>query len=158
MKEITVEETVVEGEDKGYTIAETQKSSPQSSDIQSGSGYNIPYKMFDPADLFSWLLLLAFVWPFPLLLYAHFGKRQRIVNGLKFIEPIACLGSGHMIGIIAVMGDILYGGYLALGSIISYFLASCCDIYHLVKQYLKSKKGRQGHTRRSQKPGGFWAR
>jgi hypothetical protein len=114
-----------------------------SSNKESNKGYNIPFRMFSSSELLSWLMLLSFFWPVPVLTLFHFEKRKIILLGLTVTDPLVCIGSGYLIWAISTLGDILFGGCLALGAILSYFFASCYDNYFLIKQLIKNKKGEQ---------------
>ena len=59
------------------------------------------------------------------------------------VEPLVLIGSGYMVLAISTLGDILFAGCLALGAILSYFIASCYDNYILIKSFIKIKKGEQ---------------
>jgi hypothetical protein len=138
----------VSAKNKKKTVTDAPKFSPPGSDRKSFNySYNLPYKMFYTKEFFSWLMFLAFVWPFPLLAYIYFGRRKKILNILTLIEPFFCLGSMYMVGMISLMGEIMYGGYLALGSIFSYFIVSCYDIFMMIKKYIKNRKLEQGYSR-----------
>ncbi len=113
---------------------------PKDTKSETQTTYNIPYKDYRISDPYSWIILICFIWPLPVLAYCIYGSRKRIVDFLKFVEPIACLGSGYVVGCISFMGDIMYGGYLAIVSIISYFMVSCHDVFILIRQYLRSQK------------------
>ena len=146
MKKVEVQQAPFSVEGKDNIAVNSSKITESSSNEKSDSDKNIPYKMFSAKKLISWLMLLSFFWPIPLLLYFHFGKSKTILAGLTLVEPLACIGSGYMVWAISTFGDILFAGYLALGAILIYFIASCHDNYVLIKRFIKNKKGEQEHS------------
>lgn len=98
--------------------------------------YNIAAKMFDPGELFSWLMLLSFVWPLLFWVWQMRDKRPRTAIVLNALEPIACIGSGYITWILSYLGDILIWGYLSMASVAVYFLLSCYELAHAVKARL----------------------
>ena len=111
-------------------------------------GNDYPYELFDTKGLFAWLFLMAYVWPFPLLIYTYFVKRKMIVIVLTLIEPILCsLSLFIILGNLGFFDTLKYGTYLTAGSLLSYLIVSCNDIFIMVKQYIRNKRaGNSIHT------------
>lgn len=143
MKKVEVQQAPVAAVGEDCKVIDSPKITQSSPNEESGNGYNIPYKMFSAGELLSWLMLLSFFWPVPVLTYFYFVKRKVILTGLTMVEPLVCIGSGYMVLAISTMGDILFAGCLALGAILSFFIASCYDNYVLIKRLIKNKKGEQ---------------
>ena len=101
--------------------------------------YHYPYKMLSFDELSCWAIFLSFFWPIPILFYCWFGKNLKIIISLKLIEPIACLGAGYVIYSLSFFGEIMYGGYIALASITSYFIASCIDSFFIIRNFIPDK-------------------
>ena len=99
------------------------------------------YELFQIDDYESWLFPLAFVWPIPLLLYQRFG-RPKVKGVLTFLGLLLCVGSVFMLVIVVFFEEPLYGVYVALVAIVSYFLASIVEAYLIVRQYIAERKSR----------------
>ena len=97
---------------------------------------HVPYKLIEIDDYYTWLIPLAFMWPLLVIYLFYSLKRKKFIFWVKIIEPFAALGSAYVILGIVFFGEILFAGYFAIASIVSYFLASCYDLFTI----LRSKK------------------
>ncbi|RKZ73873.1 MAG: hypothetical protein DRQ57_12975 [Gammaproteobacteria bacterium] len=77
--------------------------------------------------LFSIIILIAFIWPVLFIFYYSYGHRSKIKSILKAIEPLLCLGTFYVLLIITMSGKLLFGGYVAFLSIMSYFISSLLE-------------------------------
>ena len=79
---------------------------------------------FRPTEAGSWLLLAAFVWPFPLLARAVRRPSSRLTRALWYGEPVLAVASAYLIwrrsGLFATPAS---GAYLAVAANGVYFLA-----------------------------------
>jgi hypothetical protein len=141
MRKVEVQQAPLAAVGQNSKVIDPPKISPSNSDEESNNGYNIPYKMFSAQELLSWLMLLSFFWPVPVLMYFYLGKRKAILTGITVVEPFFCIGAGYMVWAISTLGEILFAGCLALGAIISYFIASCYDNYIMIKRIIENKRG-----------------
>ena len=112
----------------------------ESTQGDNNAGYNYPYKWTALDELDYWVNFLSFFWPIPILTYCWVGKKHKIITSLKFAEPFLCLGSSYIIASLSFFGEIMYGGYLALASITSYFIASCIDTLFTIRNMIKDKR------------------
>jgi hypothetical protein len=76
--------------------------------------------------LFSIITLIAFIWPVLFVFYYSYGHRSKIKSILKAIEPLLCLCTFYVL-LIMTMGKLLFGGYVAFLSIMSYFISSLLE-------------------------------
>jgi hypothetical protein len=101
--------------------------------------YNIPYKGIDPLEPASWILLLTFIWPIPILILNFYGRPAKVISVLKIIEPIACIGTGYVVICISfIFGDPLFAGYMATGAISCYFIVSCFDAGLIIRDFINN--------------------
>lgn len=128
--------------DTGEQISQAVDNSQPAVDEKPRYSYNIPARMFSPTDLFSWILLLAFVWPLLFWATLHVNTKKKVAGLLNILEPFACLGSAYVAYSLAYLGEILIGGYLALGSVAAYFFSSCYELYGTAKMRIKNDSRR----------------
>lgn len=100
------------------------------------------YEIFEVNDYESWLVPLTFFWPVPFLLYQRFGRRTKVKGSLTFLGLLLCACSVGMLVVIVFFEDPLYGVYVALVAIVSYFLASVVEAYLIVRRYIATRKSR----------------
>ena len=87
-----------------------------------------PSAAFNPKQLQSWIMIIAFFWP--IVLWSLYSiLRANIKNRIILLEPLFCIGSAFYIGQALAIGEILYGGYLAAMALTMYFLLSIHDAY-----------------------------
>jgi hypothetical protein len=81
-----------------------------------------PLESFSAQDFGSWLILLAFVWPWPILVYWRRSARSQgsLRKLVHFAEPPLALGSGYLIWLASSMGTRAAGAYLALAANAAY--------------------------------------
>ena len=96
---------------------------------QVKGGPDTQVKYFYAGDHMSWdwgglLILLAFVWPLPVLIYRRYGESRKFNTILLLLEPVFCLWSATVVYAIVHFGSPTYPGYLALLAVVAYFLAA----------------------------------
>lgn len=123
----------------GETIASRVEEVPLAADTAPEYSYNIAAEMFEPADVFSWLVLLAFTWPLLFWAWQIRDKRSRTGFIMNALEPLACIGSGYITWNLSFLGDILIWGYLSMASVLTYFLSSCYELSFSIKARLISQ-------------------
>jgi hypothetical protein len=93
------------------------------------------YELLDIDDYEAWLIVLAFTWPIPLLLYERFGRRSSVRRSLIFLGLLLCIGSGYMVWAITFAEDLLYGAYVAFAALVCFFAASLLEAYFIIRGY-----------------------
>lgn len=119
--------------ESGEKVASRLEEIPPSPDAVPEYSYNTAAGMFEPGDTFSWLILLAFVWPLLFWGWQIRDKRPRIAFIMNVMEPLACIGSGYVTWSLSFLGDILVWGYVSMASVLIYFLASCYELALSIK-------------------------
>ena len=79
--------------------------------------------------------VFAFVWP---LLFSIFGNVERkalIRITINIVELLLCLGSGFMILMITLGGELLYGAYIAVIAFTTYFVTTLIQLVSFVKKW-----------------------
>jgi hypothetical protein len=80
-----------------------------------------PLESFSVRDFGSWLVLLAFVWPWPILVYWLRRRQSRGTGGalnrvVWLAEPPLAMGSGYLIWAFSSLGTRAAGAYVALAA------------------------------------------
>jgi len=98
--------------------------------------YTYPLSDFDVRQPWSWLCLLALIWPLPVLVCQRVGKRRFVLATVAVMEPILCGPSFYYIYLLSGLGQRLIGGYIALIAYAAYFAASVFGLGTLIaKRY-----------------------
>lgn len=109
-----------------------------------------PLESFSVREIGSWLTLLAFVWPWPILVYWFRDTQWRVANrGLtrlvSLAEPLLSVGSGYVVWATSSLGTRAFGAYLALAANAAYLGAWVAEV----------RKSRQRGQAQSQRMGGL---
>ncbi|MBZ5636295.1 MAG: hypothetical protein LAO55_24475 [Acidobacteriia bacterium] len=93
-----------------------------------------PLESFEVLDIFSWLILLTFVWPLPVLAYHWRGKPAVLKRAVWLAEPILAIGSAYGVWELSSVGTRAIGTYLALAANSVYLCAWVVDLGHKPRQ------------------------
>lgn len=104
--------------------------------------YTYSWSHFDYRDPSSTLPVIAFLWPLPIVLYDIFGKKQWLKTFLSWLEPLLAVGSGYLLYLRTMFGELLFGGYVAYIALSAYFLVSIIALFGRVYNYFKLKRGK----------------
>ena len=78
----------------------------------------------------SWLKLVAFLFPIPLLVVATRSRSARLRAYVYVLEPVLAAGSGYLIWFSAALfATPAAGAYLAVGALTVYFVASSVELW-----------------------------
>lgn len=75
-----------------------------------------PLESFSVFDIGSWIMLLAFAWPWPVLACWFRARQGRLRRLVWRAEPILSAGSGYVIWSASSLGTRAAGAYLALAA------------------------------------------
>lgn len=79
--------------------------------------YNYPLEYFKVRDIYDWLLLFCFMWPIPVILYRHRGKKRLIKKIIWIVEPLfVIVASGYIYLRASVFARPAIGAYLSLAA------------------------------------------
>ena len=89
-----------------------------------------PLESFSVRDPASWLTLLAFAWPWPILAYWLRKKRGRgTFDRLVLVaEPLLSIGSGYLVWLASSLGTRAAGAYLAMAANAAYLCAWAAEL------------------------------
>lgn len=100
--------------------------------------YSYAWSRFETDNIGSYLAILCFLWPIPILLYEAFGKNRTARVVLLWLQPLLCLGAAWMIYLRTMLEQPWTGAWLAWSALTAYFLASVyaagADVYAAVKR------------------------
>jgi hypothetical protein len=98
--------------------------------------YNYVLSNFDAGALFSWLLILCYTWPIPILIHRYKSKREKLKKVIWFIEPLLLIGSSVLIHMAAnVMSTALaIGTYLAISANSAYGIVWLQELISKIKK------------------------
>ncbi len=106
----------------GKVVAATPEGAPLASyrEIQER---HYPLESFDARDFGSWLKLLVFTWPLPVLAYLWRGKHGSFKHVVSWAEPLLSVGSAYAVWASSSLGTRAAGAYLALAANFVYLCA-----------------------------------
>jgi hypothetical protein len=92
-----------------------------------------PLESFSAREIGSWVTLLAFVWPWPVLAYYRRIRRGRGAQGavqrvVWIGEPLLSIGSGYVIWTVSGLGTRAAGAYLSLAANAVYLAAWVAEL------------------------------
>jgi hypothetical protein len=93
-----------------------------------------PLESFEVREIDSWLILLTFVWPLPVLAYRWRGKPAVLKRAVWVAEPILAIGSTFWVWELSSVGTRAAGTYLALAANSVYLCAWVVDLGHRPRQ------------------------
>lgn len=100
--------------------------------------YSYAWTRFDAGNIGSYLAILSFLWPLPILLYEAFGKQRTARVILLWLQPLLCIGAAWLIYLRTILEEPWTGAWLAWTALSAYFLASVytagADVYASVKR------------------------
>ncbi|MBA7660336.1 hypothetical protein ES703_68338 [subsurface metagenome] len=89
-------------------------SSPRP-DAQRITEYYYIWTEFEAKELGSWVLIICFIWPIPIIIYKYRGQRKRVKQILWAVEPLLIIGTVYYIAFSATfLSDPEVGYYLAV--------------------------------------------
>jgi inner membrane protein len=101
--------------------------------------YSYAWTRFDAGNAGSYLAILSFLWPLPILLWEAFSKRRTALVVLLWLQPLLCLGSAWLIYMRTLLEQPWTGAWLAWTALSAYFLASVCALVSDVRAALKRR-------------------
>jgi len=87
-----------------------------------------PLESFSVREIGSWLALLVFVWPWPVLAYWFRGTRGSLKRLIWMTEPLLSIGSGYVVWSVSSLGTRAAGAYLALAANAAYLGAWVAEL------------------------------
>lgn len=89
-----------------------------------------PLESFDAGDLATWLRLLAYLWPWPILAYWLRKKQGRgaLDRWVLVAEPLLSIGSGYLVWLASSVGTRAAGAYLGLAANVAYLCAWAAEL------------------------------
>lgn len=87
-----------------------------------------PLEHFTPGDVGSWMILLAYVWPVPFLVYHRYGARAKVRKWLLTFELLLPPAAGYFINLLIIFGKPALGAYVAWTALAAYFAASAIEL------------------------------
>ena len=107
----------------GKTVSAVPSGAPPAAYRQVPvTDYSYALGSFDAGDFGSWLMLVTFTWPVPLLAYQWRGRRKGALRAIRFLELPLIAGSAYII-FFPSLGRREIGGYLAMVAVGLYFCA-----------------------------------
>lgn len=86
-----------------------------STDAQRITEYYYIWTEFEAKELGSWVLIICFIWPIPILIYKYRGKGKRVKQILWAVEPLLIGCAVYYIVLSATfLSDPEVGAYLAV--------------------------------------------
>jgi len=67
-------------------------------------------------DASSWMAVVAFLWPLPMLAYGLRSRSQRVTRVSLWLEPVLVAGSTYLIWAISSIGQRAAGAYVGLSA------------------------------------------
>lgn len=98
------------------------------------------YKQLDFAEFEDFLTLLTFIWPIILTIFQQSFHRQIYINIFIILALIFSAGSAYMIWAITLFEEPLYGAYIAISSIICYFLISSVEFFLNIRSRIRKRR------------------
>lgn len=92
-----------------------------------------PLESFSVRDIGSWLMLLTFVWPWPVLAFwwrstQWRGAHAAVKRLVWLAEPLLSMGSGYAVWAFSSLGTRAIGAYLALAANAAYLGAWVAEL------------------------------
>jgi hypothetical protein len=87
-----------------------------------------PLESFDFRDIGSWLRLLVYTWPLPVLAYLRRGGRGVLKRLVSMAEPLLSIGSAYAVWASSSLGTRAGGAYVALGANAVYLFAWVAEL------------------------------
>jgi hypothetical protein len=88
-----------------------------------------PLESFSVRDVGSWLTLLVFTWPWPVLIYFRRGTHGGALRRLVWLaEPLLSAGSAYAVWAASSLGTRAAGAYLAMAANAVYLCAWLADL------------------------------
>ena len=84
--------------------------------------------------------IASFCWPIIFLLITFFYSSLNSKSLFKVLELILCCASAYMWVLLVIFGELLIGGYLAAGAILSYFFITLFELFLLLRSKYLYKK------------------
>ena len=89
-----------------------------------------PLESFDAGDFATWLRLLAYLWPWPILAYLFRKTKERgaLDRWVLVAEPLLSIGSGYLVWLASSVGTRAAGAYLAMAANAAYLCAWAAEL------------------------------
>jgi hypothetical protein len=88
-----------------------------------------PLESFSARDVGSWLTLLVFTWPWPVLIYFWRGTHAGVLRWLVWLaEPLLAAGSAYAVWTASSLGTRAAGAYLAMAANTVYLCAWVAEL------------------------------
>ncbi len=87
-----------------------------------------PLESFNARDVGSWLGLLVWMWPWPVLLYLRRGTHGALRRLVWLAEPVLAAGSAYAVWAASSLGSRAAGAYLAIAANGVYLCAWLADL------------------------------
>lgn len=111
--------------------------------VQLVTEYSYPWKEFDPKEYMSWLFILCFLWPIPILIHRYRSRRKRLKQVFWVLEPLFIGGSSWYIYFEShFLVNPAFGSYLALTANGTYGVAWLSEV--LIK-FMKRRKNKSNN-------------
>jgi hypothetical protein len=117
----------------GKVVSATPEGAPPASYRQIQERH-YPLESFDLREAGSWLNLLAFTWPLPVLAYLRRGRSGVFRRVVSLAEPLLSIGSGYAVWASSSLGTRAAGAYLAMAANAVYLCAWVAGLGTAVKK------------------------
>jgi len=103
--------------------------------------YNFPFESFDYKDIYDWLLLFAFMWPVPIIVYRDKGALKLLKNLFWGLEPLLIIGSSALIWFDStLLAAPFIGAYLSISANCAYGMAWLSELLAILCRRCKCQR------------------
>lgn len=108
------------------------ETSPSKQEVKVEEKITYAYSAYTKYSLEYVLSIVAFFWPTLILIFTTINGKLLSKVSLNIVEISLCLLSGFFLFGLTYFGEILYGGYIAIVSVVIYLSAS---VFQVVKKF-----------------------
>ncbi len=96
--------------------------------------YEYAWSDFDPRDVSSWLILIVFFWPIPVVIYEIVSRKVYRRIWILLIQVLLAAGSIYMIYLRTFLNELWYGGYLSYIALSIFLASSVIEIIFTIRK------------------------
>jgi TRAP-type uncharacterized transport system fused permease subunit len=98
--------------------------------------YNYAWSRFDVELIGTWLIIIAFIWPIPFLLYSNLSKNRQPKVWMLVVEIILAASSICMVYFYTFYEQLWYGGYIAYFSFGLYLIVCIIELIFMLRNII----------------------
>lgn len=99
-----------------------------------------PYSAYSWPSIERVATYAAFLWPMVFSIAGAVWPRARERLALGVLEFLFCIGSAWMLFVLTALGELKYGGYVAIGSLSAYFGATLIGLVNDIRERFNKKE------------------